>query len=57
MMEPKLCQIVCRIVLSQEEAKDLKEKIDEEYRVNMILDNLPMVYPIRRLLPQIDRLD
>jgi hypothetical protein len=35
MMEPRLCQIVCKVVLSQDDAKDLKEKIDDEYRVNM----------------------
>jgi len=35
MMEPKLCQVACRIVLSQQGAKDFKEKIDDEYRVNM----------------------
>ncbi|CAL5048973.1 unnamed protein product [Urochloa decumbens] len=48
MMEPKPCQVVCRIVLSQQEANDFREKIDDEYRVNMILDNLPMVIPIKR---------
>ncbi|CAL5039662.1 unnamed protein product [Urochloa decumbens] len=48
MMEPKPCQVVCRIVLSQQEANDFKEKIDDEYCVNMILDNLPMVIPIKR---------
>lgn len=35
MREPKLCQIVCKTVLSQEGAKDVKEKIDDEYRINM----------------------
>jgi transmembrane 9 superfamily member 2/4 len=35
MMEPRLCQIVCKIVLSEEEAKDFMEKIEDEYRVNM----------------------
>ncbi|CAL5039664.1 unnamed protein product [Urochloa decumbens] len=48
MMEPKLCQIVCKIVLSQEEAKDLEKKIEDEYRVNMILDSLPMVSKIHK---------
>ncbi|XP_066376197.1 transmembrane 9 superfamily member 8-like isoform X2 [Miscanthus floridulus] len=46
MMEPKLCQIVCKIVLTEQGANDIKEKIEDEYRVNMILDNLPMVVPI-----------
>ncbi|PUZ59742.1 hypothetical protein GQ55_4G066900 [Panicum hallii var. hallii] len=49
MMEPKLCQIVCKIAPNQDEARDLKEKIDDEYRINMILDNLPLVVPIKRL--------
>ncbi|RCV22132.1 hypothetical protein SETIT_4G196100v2 [Setaria italica] len=49
MMEPKLCQIVCKVAPNQDEAKDLKEKIDDEYRINMILDNLPLVVPIKRL--------
>jgi hypothetical protein len=35
MMDPRLCQIVCKVVLSQDDAKDLKEKIDDEYHVNM----------------------
>ncbi|EER88736.1 hypothetical protein BDA96_10G273800 [Sorghum bicolor] len=49
MMEPKLCQITCKIVLTEQEANDIKEKIEDEYRVNMILDNLPMVVPITML--------
>ncbi|CAL5048978.1 unnamed protein product [Urochloa decumbens] len=49
MMEPKMCHIVCKIAPNQEEAQDLKEKIDDEYRINMILDNLPLVVPIKRL--------
>jgi transmembrane 9 superfamily protein 2/4 len=44
MMEPKLCHVACRIVLTN--TKDFKEKIDDEYRVNMILDNLPMTIPV-----------
>lgn len=35
MMETKRCQIVCKIVLPQEGAKDLVEKIEDKYRVNM----------------------
>lgn len=35
MREPRLCQIVCRTALTQEGANDFKEKIDDEYRVNM----------------------
>jgi transmembrane 9 superfamily member 2/4 len=35
MMEPRLCQIVCKIAPTQDEAKDLKEKIEDEYRINM----------------------
>ncbi|KAI5070332.1 hypothetical protein GOP47_0014675 [Adiantum capillus-veneris] len=43
MRENELCKLVCRIEkLSTEEVKKFKEKIDDEYRVNMILDNLPV---------------
>ncbi|KAJ4763345.1 Transmembrane 9 superfamily member [Rhynchospora pubera] len=49
MREPKMCQIVCKVTLGEKEAKELKEKIEDEYRVNMILDNLPLVVPIKRL--------
>ncbi|XP_057749528.1 transmembrane 9 superfamily member 10-like [Arachis stenosperma] len=43
MREPQKCKIVCRIVLDAKTAKEFKEKIEDEYRVNMILDNLPLV--------------
>ncbi|KAH7674970.1 transmembrane 9 superfamily member 2/4 protein [Dioscorea alata] len=49
MREPKMCQIVCKLTPNEKDAKDLKEKIEDEYHVNMILDNLPLVVPIRRL--------
>ncbi|KAI8023488.1 Transmembrane 9 superfamily member 9 [Camellia lanceoleosa] len=49
MREPQMCKVVCRVVLNAKTAKEFKEKIDDEYRVNMILDNLPLVVPIRRL--------
>uniref|UniRef100_A0A0E0LXU9 Transmembrane 9 superfamily member n=1 Tax=Oryza punctata TaxID=4537 RepID=A0A0E0LXU9_ORYPU len=48
MREPKMCQIVCKATISDKQAKELKEKIEDEYRVNMILDNLPLVVPIAR---------
>lgn len=35
MREPKMCQIVCKVTLGEKEAKELKEKIEDEYRVNM----------------------
>ncbi|XP_039119679.1 transmembrane 9 superfamily member 8-like [Dioscorea cayenensis subsp. rotundata] len=49
MREPKMCQIVCKLTPNEKDAKDLKEKIEDEYHVNMILDNLPLVVPIKRL--------
>lgn len=52
MREPQMCNVVCRIVLNAKTAKDFKEKIEDEYRVNMILDNLPLVMPIKR--PDLD---
>jgi transmembrane 9 superfamily protein 2/4 len=35
MREPKMCQIVCKVIIDEKEAKGLKEKIEDEYRVNM----------------------
>ncbi|TYH66542.1 hypothetical protein ES332_D06G130600v1 [Gossypium tomentosum] len=49
MQEPQLCTVLCRIMIDAKTAKQFKEKIDDEYRVNMILDNLPLVVPIKRL--------
>ncbi|KAL9270395.1 Transmembrane 9 superfamily member 8-like protein [Drosera capensis] len=49
MHEPQMCNVVCRITLNGKTAKAFKEKINDEYRVNMILDNLPLVVPIQRL--------
>ncbi|KAL1553790.1 Transmembrane 9 superfamily member 8 [Salvia divinorum] len=48
MREPQMCNVVCHVTLSDKEVKEFKEKIDGEYRVNMILDNLPLVVPFRR---------
>ncbi|KAK8582015.1 hypothetical protein V6N13_145003 [Hibiscus sabdariffa] len=48
MREPHMCNVICRKILDKKAAKGFKEKIDDEYRVNMILDNLPLVVPIRR---------
>ncbi|KAL2929999.1 Transmembrane 9 superfamily member 7 [Bienertia sinuspersici] len=42
MREEKTCQVGCRKKLDAEAAKNFKEMIDDEYRVNMILDNLPV---------------
>ncbi|GJW88370.1 transmembrane 9 superfamily member 8-like protein [Tanacetum coccineum] len=48
MRVPKMCNVVCHIVLTEKTTKEFKEKIDDEYRINMILDNLPLVV---RLFP------
>ncbi|GFP81461.1 transmembrane 9 superfamily member 8 [Phtheirospermum japonicum] len=48
MREPQMCNVVCRFTLDAKSAKEFKEKIEDEYRVNMILDNLPLVVPIPR---------
>ncbi|CAA0821355.1 Transmembrane 9 superfamily member 8 [Striga hermonthica] len=48
MREPQMCNVVCRITLDAKSAKEFKEKIEDEYRINMILDNLPLVVPIPR---------
>ncbi|KAF2313029.1 hypothetical protein GH714_008809 [Hevea brasiliensis] len=44
-----MCNIVCRVKFDAKTVKEFKEKIDDEYRVNMILDNLPLVVPRQRL--------
>ena len=37
------CKVICKIdSLSASQAKSFQSKIDDEYRVNMILDNLPV---------------
>ena len=35
MREPQMCNVVCRLTLDAKTAKTFKEKIDDEYRVNM----------------------
>lgn len=35
MREPEMCKVVCRKVLNAKTAKEFKEKIDDDYRVNM----------------------
>ncbi|KAI3512543.1 hypothetical protein L1887_19859 [Cichorium endivia] len=42
MREEQLCKVGCRIKLDAESAQKFKEKIDDNYRVNMILDNVPV---------------
>ncbi|XP_021751260.1 transmembrane 9 superfamily member 7-like [Chenopodium quinoa] len=42
MREERICQVGCRQKLDAEASKNFKEMIDDEYRVNMILDNLPV---------------
>ncbi|KAL1544678.1 Transmembrane 9 superfamily member 8 [Salvia divinorum] len=49
MREPQLCNVLCQAELDPKTAKAFQEKIEDEYRVNMILDNLPLVVPIPRL--------
>ncbi|WOH01136.1 hypothetical protein DCAR_0520517 [Daucus carota subsp. sativus] len=49
MREPQMCNIMCRVILDKKIAKEIKRKIDDDYRVNMILDNLPLVVPVRRM--------
>lgn len=35
MREPQMCNILCRQILDAKTSKEFKEKIDDEYRVNM----------------------
>eukprot|EP01023_Acetabularia_acetabulum_P016371 TRINITY_DN1808_c0_g1_i2.p1 TRINITY_DN1808_c0_g1~~TRINITY_DN1808_c0_g1_i2.p1 ORF type:complete len:682 (-),score=91.71 TRINITY_DN1808_c0_g1_i2:217-2226(-) len=50
MLDDESCKIQCRIrELSEAQATQFKAKILDEYRVNMILDNLPVAIPRERL--------
>ncbi|KAL0410505.1 UNVERIFIED_CONTAM: Transmembrane 9 superfamily member 7 [Sesamum latifolium] len=42
MRKPKSCKIACRVKLTAASAKNFKKKINDDYRVNLILDNLPV---------------
>ncbi|KAL2251096.1 transmembrane 9 superfamily member 7 [Sesamum indicum] len=42
MRKPESCKIACRVKLTAASAKSFKKKINDDYRVNMILDNLPV---------------
>lgn len=35
MREPQMCNVVCRLTLDSKTANEFKEKIEDEYRVNM----------------------
>ncbi|GKD61160.1 transmembrane 9 superfamily member 8-like protein, partial [Tanacetum coccineum] len=35
MRVPQMCNVVCRIVLTEKTTKEFKEKIDDEYKFNM----------------------
>eukprot|EP01024_Parvocaulis_polyphysoides_P067001 TRINITY_DN7937_c0_g1_i1.p1 TRINITY_DN7937_c0_g1~~TRINITY_DN7937_c0_g1_i1.p1 ORF type:complete len:680 (-),score=89.67 TRINITY_DN7937_c0_g1_i1:458-2362(-) len=49
MLDDESCKIQCRIdQLSEAQAKQFQSKIEDEYRVNMILDNLPVGIPRER---------
>jgi len=41
MLEPVNCEILCGKMYNQDELKQFAEKIEEEYRVNWIVDNIP----------------
>lgn len=40
MREDQPCKVLCRIVLGAEAAKNFKEKIDGNYRVNLYVESL-----------------
>ncbi|KAL0338952.1 UNVERIFIED_CONTAM: Transmembrane 9 superfamily member 7 [Sesamum angustifolium] len=42
MRKPESCKIACRVKLTAASAKNFRKKINDDYRVNMILDNLPV---------------
>jgi len=40
----KTCEVVCTRTMDEKQAKQFMKMVDEEYRVNMIVDNLPVAY-------------
>ncbi|KAL8456543.1 hypothetical protein ACS0TY_034676 [Phlomoides rotata] len=42
MREEQSCKVACKVKLTAASANSFKNKIDNDYRVNMILDNLPV---------------
>lgn len=48
MREEQPCKVLCRLVLGAKSANNFKEKIGDGYRVNLILDNLPVVVTRQR---------
>ncbi|KAL6495926.1 Transmembrane 9 superfamily member 7 [Orobanche gracilis] len=42
MRDEQSCTVACKVKLDAQAAKDFKEKIEDEYGANMILDNLPV---------------
>ncbi|XP_024361684.1 transmembrane 9 superfamily member 7 [Physcomitrium patens] len=45
MRNDQLCKILCKKTFSAEALNNFKDKIENEYRANMILDNLPVAEP------------
>ncbi|KAL9667089.1 hypothetical protein QQ045_001436 [Rhodiola kirilowii] len=45
MLKAQKCVVVCRVKLNATSAKELKEKMEDGYRVNMSLDDLPLGDP------------
>ena len=43
------CKVLCKIdALNAEQAREFQSKIEDDYRVNMILDNLPVAMVVMR---------
>ncbi|XP_051150458.1 transmembrane 9 superfamily member 7-like [Andrographis paniculata] len=49
MRQPESCKIACHVNLSEASAKNFRKKINGDYRVNMILDNLPVAVLWQRM--------
>lgn len=43
MLEPQVCNVVCRITLDHDTANKLTQKMNDNYHVNMILAGIPLV--------------
>lgn len=43
MLEPAACQMLCQLPMSEQTADELSELIEEDYMVDLVMDNMPAV--------------
>eukprot|EP00494_Astrolonche_serrata_P028892 UN29159 len=51
MLKTEACKVQCRQLYTHDEVKNFQHKIEQEYRVNFIVDNLPAATKYRSITP------